>query len=683
MTMNQENAQSSKWIIWILLAGILVAATFLRFWQLESVPPGWRDDELINSLVISQHVLDGDLAVYYADASGHEALYHVLNAFMLGYFGPGVAGIRWLSAILGVISVFLTFLVGRKLYSPLLGLIAAAALAVSFWSLMYSRIGIRHILLPVLALASYFFFVRGLGIGDKKDRSSKAHWLDFLLAGFFMGLSFYSYFASRGVPLILLVFLIYVFIFERALLKHYWKQVLLMSILAVFMAIPLIATLSTQPESEARVSELAVPLVEARAGNFAPLREHVLTTLSMFHGSGDDEWLYNIPDRPVFGPIGALFFWAGALIAFLYALLPLYDRLFCREEQPPIEPGTDIKYETSLSSAFILIWCLAGISPAFISVPPASLGHTILAQPAVYLIVALPVWQLSQVNYKDRDWLVTVAAIILLASIVVRDIPDYFGEWPQRGMTRFLYRADIHDVAEYLNTGTSLDDFAVSGLLAGPWDKIALSLGLDEDRLESVKARWYDPQRALLLAPGISFAGFPVLDLPYPEAQELVPGIDGIGGYRLMQIASESTPQLKTPAEPICFENGLCWIGQHYDAGDGRLDLAWVVEEDLKLPEIPLISNPPPPGVYSGPRLLVFAQLQDADGNFLVGDDGLWVDPMTLQVGDRFIQQHHLPAAQAMTGVTAVFGLYDPLTHERILTQDGQDYIRLDLESKY
>lgn len=679
MTLTQEDERSSKWVIWILLAGILVAATFLRFWQLDQVPPGWRDDELINSLVISQHVLDGDLAVYYADASGHEALYHVLNAFMLGYFGPSVAGIRWLSAILGVISVFLTFLVGRKLYSPLLGLVAATALAISFWSLMYSRIGIRHILLPVLAIASFFFFIRGLGIGDKTARSSIEHWLDFLLAGFFMGLSFYSYFASRGMPLILLAFLFYVLLFERSLLKRYWQQILLMFILASPIAIPLVVTLSSQPESEARVSELAVPLIEAQAGNFEPLREHVLTTLSMFHCTGDDEWLYNIPNRPVFGPIGALFFWLGVLIAFLYALLPLYKWLFHREEQKPSGQGVEIKDETSLSSAFILIWCLAGISPAFISVPPASLGHTILAQPAVYLIVALPVWWLSQLNFKDRDWLVTIAAVILLASIAVRDIPDYFNEWPQRGMTRFLYRADIHDVAEYLNTGTSLDDFAISGLLAGPWDKVALSIDLDQDRAASVQARWYNPARALMLAPAISFAGFPVLDLPYPDAQERVPGIDGIGGYRLMQISSEATPPMKMPAEPICFENGLCWIGYNYDSQNGRLNLAWAVEKELQLPEIPLISNPPPPGVYSGPRLLVFAQLQDDAGSFLVGDDGFWVDPATLQVGDRFIQQHNIPAVDDMTGATAVFGLYDPLTKERIMTQDGWDHIRLDL----
>ena len=662
-----------------MLGAILLVAVFLRFWHLDTAPPGWRDDELINSLVISQHVLDGDLAVYYADASGHEALYHALNALLLGTFGPGVPGIRWLSAIMGAASVLLTFLVGRKLYGPLTGLVAAAALSVSFWSLMYSRAGIRHILLPVLALATFLFFFRGMGFGDKTKRDRGAHLPDFLLAGFFMGLSFYSYFASRGVPLILLVFLVYVFIFERSLVKRYWKQLLLMFGLAFLMAMPLLVTLSRQPESEARVSELAVPLVEAQAGNLEPLQEHVITTLSMFHGAGDDEWLYNIPDRPVFGLVGALFFWSGIAIALVYALQPAYDWLFRGQKQASAAEDKEIKHETSLSSAFLLIWWLAGISPAFISVPPASLGHTILAQPAVYLIVALPVWWLSQIRYKDRAWLVTVAAVVLLAAVAARDIPDYFYEWPQRGMTRFLYRADIRDVAEYLNTESELQDFAISGLLAGPWDKIALDIGLDDERAENINARWYNPERALMFVPKSSFAGFPAVDAPYSAAQERITGVDGIGGYHLMQIRPELTPEMTIPDDPICFENGFCWIVAHYDSLTGRLDLVWVVEEDLDMPRIPLISNPPPPGVYSGPRLLVFAQLQDAEGGFLVGDDGFWVDPLTLQIGDRFIQQHHLPLEAEMDNTAAVFGLYDPLSNERIKTLDGQDHIRLEL----
>ena len=52
---------------------------------------------------------------------------------------------------------------------------------------------------------------------------------------------------------------------------------------------------------------------------------------------------------------------------------------------------------------------------------------------------------------------------------------------------------------------------------------------------------------------------------------------------------------------------------------------------------------------------------------------------MTLQIGDRFIQQHHLPAEAEMDNASAVFGLYDPLSNERIKTLDGQDHIRLEL----
>lgn len=88
-----------------LIAAITFVAFVLRLWQLSHLPPGWRDDELINSLVISQKVLDGNFAVYYPDASGHEALYHSLNAIMLGLFGANWVGIRLLSAFLGTLAV--------------------------------------------------------------------------------------------------------------------------------------------------------------------------------------------------------------------------------------------------------------------------------------------------------------------------------------------------------------------------------------------------------------------------------------------------------------------------------------------------------------------------------------------------------------------------------------------------
>jgi hypothetical protein len=124
----------------------------------------------------------------------------------------------------------------------------------------------------------------------------------------------------------------------------------------------------------------------------------------------------------------------------------------------------------------------------------------------------------------------------------------------------------------------------------------------------------------------------------------------------------------------------LCWVTAVYHPDDQILELGWQVGRELNLPERPLISNPPPPGVYAGSRLYVFGQLWDANDNFLAGDDGFWVDPATLQVGDIFLQQHHISLPEGVMAETAVFGLYDPMTGERILTEDGQDHLKLEIQ---
>ena len=669
--------------LWIVV--ITLAAFGLRIWQLSSIPPGWRDDELINSLVISQKVLDGQWAVYYPDASGHESLYHLFNAAMLFIFGPGPAGIRLLSAIFGMLSVPLTYLVGNRLFGWKVGLVASATLAASFWSLMYSRIGIRHISLPVFMLGTFYFFLAGLGltgraITQNRDDNARRSTKYLALAGLFMGISFYTYFASRGVPVILLGAIVYIWLFYRATLPSRRKGLLLMAGLALLMAIPLAISLIQQPESEGRVAELAIPLVEARAGNFQPLSQHVKRTLNMFHSDGDEEWLYNIPGRPIFGPLTAPFFWIGVAIAAWYAFKPILRRfssLAGKTQTPVPTPGYEI------AGAFLLIWWLVGISPAFISVPAASLGHTIVAQSAVYILVALPILGLERLTIQSDHTqglrsllrpLPILAGLLLILAIAWRDWPDYFLEWPSRGMTRFLYRAEIKELAHYLNGHPELTDFGVTGMLAGPWDKIALAIDLEDEA--GVRPRWYFPERATLLQTGekaaLNFHGYP---MPPAVDQSLYQPISGetAGAFQLSVIKAE--PEMGE--EPICFQIGLCLVDANYELASETLELTWQVASHLDLSPIPLFSNPPPPGVYSGPRLLVFSQLLDEEGHVLAGDDGLWVDVSTLYPGDRFRQQHWLAAPAGGNATVVSFGLYDPMTSERYLTDDGQDNLML------
>ncbi|MFZ0547101.1 MAG: glycosyltransferase family 39 protein [Candidatus Promineifilaceae bacterium] len=669
----------------LLLLGLLtLLALSLRLWRLDSVPPGWRDDELINILVISQKVLDGNWAVYYSDASGHEALYHALAAGMVSLFGLTALGIRGLSVILGTLTVPLTYLVGRKLFNRTVGLVAALGLAFSFWSLMYSRTGIRHISVVFFTLPAFYFLWRGLAARERGETAEQSNrWLvHFGLAGLFLGLNFYTYFASRGVPLIVLALVVYLALFERPLFKQSWPGFLLLAGVTAVLALPLVITLNQQPDSEARVSELAVPLLEARQGNFAPLQENIFQTLSMFHSYGDDEWLYNIPFRPVFGAVGALFFGLGLLIALWKSIASLLGR------------SDETTGTNRAAYPFLLVWWLAGIAPGFISVPAASLGHTIIAQPAVYLLAALPVGVAFQVYTRQKGkvsedsawyqqaigsrWLFVGLALLLVGSIAWRDTADYFAEWPNRGMTRFLYRANIRELTQYLDDHPELTDFGATSLLAGPWDKRAFEIDLSRET--AAHPRWYNPERAILLAidgqPALNFSGYPVVPVLHEDWYQPLLG-QSVGGYQLTEV-NRRFPLKLSPEN--CFQNGLCWLTADYDREAQTLEMVWYVERPLTLPEEQLISNPPPPGVYVGPRLSVFGQLVDGENNFLAGDDGLWVDVYSLYPGDAFLQQHRPMLSEEQQPAAILLGLYDPMTGERILTETGQDHIRIDVE---
>ncbi len=671
---------------WAVVVTLL--AFGLRVVALASVPPGWRDDELIETLVISRNILGGDLRFYYPDASGHEVLYHALNALFLAWFGPGALGIRLLSAFLGTLAVPLTYVLGRRLFGPAAGLTAAALLAVSFWGLMYSRVGIRHVTTPVFALAAFYWFWRG----TTDDESSSV--VPLALSGFFLGLGFHSYFASRGAPLIPLVFLGYVALVAPGVLRRSWRGLLVMAGVAALVALPLVLALAAQPAAEARVGELALPLTEALAGDFGRLLDHAAAALLMPHAAGDPEWLYNVPDRPIFGPLGALAFWLGVALATWSAMTGLRRKgttdFADSTDSRTLESVESVKSVVpSLPAAFVLIWWLVGISPSVLSVPPASLGHAILAQPAFYLLAALPVAALAGWARRPGRWRAPAAgllAALLVGATAARDLPAYFGQWPARGMVRYLYRADVEDVAVFVLRDPAAPwptDFGITGLLAGPWDRVALDLVLGGR--DDVRPRWFDPQRALLLWPDVSFAGYPGVESPYAAVFEPLPQDSLLAGdYTLGRVAPPVTPTLDGQVflneAPQCFANGLCWTAAAYEATSGWLEVQWRVERPLDLPPLPLVSNPPPPGVYAGPRLYVFAQLLGPDGAFLVGDDGLWVDPLTLRGGDAFLQRHALPAPDGAEAAAVLFGLYDPFTGERILTMYGADHVRLELK---
>lgn len=624
---------------------MVLLAWGLRWIALLDVPPGWRDDDLIELYTFSQEILKSGPQLYFSGASGHEPLYHTLRALLLAVAGLNQASARWLPAACGTVAVLLTWAIGRRLFTREVGLLAGTLVAVSFWGLMYSRVAIRHIgVLPWALLAIYCAW---RVLQGKNPPRAAAFGITIGTAG-----ALYTYYAGRIVPVLLIVAL--PFVGGR---KGRWKPYLAALAGGVLLAAPMFWAASHIPGADARVSELAVPLTALAEGDIRPLVQTTWTTLGMAHATGDPEWLYNVSERPVFSLAGALLLYIGIL--------------------------TRLAHLKQANARLLLLWLGAGIAPAFISLPPSSYGHTILALPVVYLLLAMPM------KAAARRWRWTTIPLCLLtfALVAARDLPDYFVTWPQASMVRFLYRADYRALAGYLDAHPEIDEAVAGSFLYGAWDKVAVETDIQR---QDVALRWANPERALVGGTeSIRFytqdeiARAPQFEALF-DAATSIEAPSGMHGFLLtlpeppkdaLTLDAGGIPLAAQPFADALALQAIAWDG-------AALTTWWRVVGNLPLPPETLIPNPPPPGVYNGPRLSVFAHLNAADGSFITGDDGLWVDPYTLRTNDRVVQVHRftLPADAAGRPFKIDIGLYDPLTGERWLLPNGADHLTIGVE---
>jgi len=342
-----------------------LGAAWLRVYRLDNVPPGWRDDEVVETTVHAALIQQGHWVLFFPQAEGHEPLYHYLSAAWITLAGSSLFIVRLLSAFLGLLSVAALYRLARSLFGAPVALVAAAALAASFWSLMYSRFKLRQVgMLAPMLLAFYFFFrvlrPRGGLRAQRRDAALAALWLS---------ASLYTYYAARALPAILLALALYLFVFHRAALRGAWRPLALGAGATLLLVAPLAVAIALTPQAQARLSVVGAPLAGLLRGDPGYALRNTAQTLAMPAFTGDPEYLYNIPGRPVFGPLGAALFALGLMLAAWRWRQPRY--------------------------AFLLLWLVGGLAPAFVSTPAASLGHTIAAQPAFYLLPAVAVIELG------------------------------------------------------------------------------------------------------------------------------------------------------------------------------------------------------------------------------------------------------------------------------------------------
>ncbi len=134
----------------LVMAGILLLAASLR-WERLGSRNLWQDEAF--SLDAARRSIPAMLAFVRAN-DAHPVGYYMLLSVWIRTVGENLAWMRALSAIFGVVAILLTWRMGRRLFSPGVGVGAAALLALNPFQIFASNELRMYMPLEVLAIAS-------------------------------------------------------------------------------------------------------------------------------------------------------------------------------------------------------------------------------------------------------------------------------------------------------------------------------------------------------------------------------------------------------------------------------------------------------------------------------------------------------------------------------------------------
>src|SRR5262245_28197800 len=288
------------------LALLLAIALALRLWRLDAVPPGLSHDEAYDGLNALE-ILRGARPLFFESNNGREPLFMYLVALAFGLLGVGAAQLRVVAALAGTVAVGLVWWLGRAGLGPRAAWGAAGLMAVSFWPLFDSRVGLRAALLPpLLALMALALWRWGTG--------GSLRWA--ALAGLALGLALDTYTVARFSPAIALGFALYLAATGRMPTRAAALGLAVVAGLAGLLFAPLLAYFVAHPATfsgrSGQVNDLRFVL---QAGHFRPLIEDSLNTVGMFSVGGDPFMRYNLAGRPIFDPLTAVLFYVGLFVA--------------------------------------------------------------------------------------------------------------------------------------------------------------------------------------------------------------------------------------------------------------------------------------------------------------------------------------------------------------------------------
>ena len=263
--MNLHPPTSSYKRQWAALMVVVLVAAWFRVHRLDTVPPGPHFDAIINGQIVDEFILPALPAwlrpatpivpwlTIQANPNGpdlqeHGWLYHITLAVSLQTIGRNVLGMRFPDVMWGLLGVAACYALARRLFGRSTALVATAAQAVSLWSVLLGRAGLRAgTIVPILALSACAFWEAWRKAPDPTGFKKLSGLFRFALSGALLGLSIYGYLSARPMVLAFFAFAAYLGLTRRVEWKRLLPGLATFLATAAVVAAPLLLYLSAHP----------------------------------------------------------------------------------------------------------------------------------------------------------------------------------------------------------------------------------------------------------------------------------------------------------------------------------------------------------------------------------------------------------------------------------------------------
>ncbi|MFN8500159.1 MAG: glycosyltransferase family 39 protein [Anaerolineae bacterium] len=293
------------------LLAILAVAAALRLPALDRVPPGFQFDEAYNA-IDAWRVVGGARDIFFPANGGREPLLSYWQALFLAAWGPNVAALRLASAAVGLLTLVVVCAAFARIFAARrdalrLGVLSAGAMAVTYWGVHFSRYSIRAILVPLAMALVFWLYFEGTG-----RRAPRA--LPLLGAGVALAASIYAHPTGRLLPFALAAYTLWLVWADRRRWVGSLLSLAIVGVVSFILFLPLgLYFLDHRWLFFGHPSDVAVVGAAGENAPTGPLGQ-ALAVLGMFFIRGDNSQFHNLPGRPAFDPLMAVFFVLGVVM---------------------------------------------------------------------------------------------------------------------------------------------------------------------------------------------------------------------------------------------------------------------------------------------------------------------------------------------------------------------------------